>query len=135
MVKRVETWPRELSDYLSERKKIPFEWGKNDCLLFVAYGVARLTGKIFYKEYEGYNDEAGALDVLKLHGGVEGIINKHLGPGNRNVLTARRGDVGVAKMPEITAGLIDDSGQFLVVVTPAGIRRVPLAKVWRVWSY
>lgn len=115
---------------------MPFEWGVNDCLAFVAKGVSQLTGIDMYGPYSAYYDEATANQMLKENGGAEGIISKSLGhSGSRDIMHAGRGDVVIAKLPLVTAGLVDDTGQHIAFVTEQGLRRVPLKYAWRVWSY
>lgn len=135
MVKRFENWPMLLSEYIKERKKAPFQWGYNDCLMFVSHGVERLTGHNFYEPYSNYTDEAGAKEVLAQNGGVIGIIKTCLGQGTTNILTAKRGDVAIIKLPEITAALVDDTGQSILVITEQGWSKLPLSRASRIWSY
>jgi hypothetical protein len=136
MVTRSDNWPDLLAAYLKERKHMPFEWGVNDCMAFVAKGVEALTGEDFFALYNDYHDEESAKVMLENNGGPSGIIATCLGHnGTRNILTAKRGDVVIAKLPEITGGLVDDSGQNIVFVTQQGLGRLPLNRAWRVWSY
>ena len=135
MVKRVENWPLLLSEFLTEKKNQPFEWGVHDCLQFVARGVERLTGVDFYKDYPSYNTKEAAAEMLAENKGVAGIINACLGTGSRHVLKAKRGDVVVAKMPELTAGLVDDTGRYIIMLTEAGWQKFPLQVAWKFWSY
>lgn len=136
VLQRDENWPLLLSSYLSERKDMPFIWGENDCLMFTSHLVELLTGVNFYYPYQTYHDEAGAVKVLEDNGGVVGIINKCLGQGKRDILNAKRGDVVIFKSPEITSGVVDDSGRFIVSVSrDGGLMRLPLKSAWRYWSY
>jgi hypothetical protein len=114
---------------------MPFKWGYNDCILFSAKGYEALTGIDYYSQYLGYSTENGARSRLKENGGFEGIIGQHIGPGHRHILKAKRGDVVLLKIPDLTCGLVDDSGQFVVAPGPQGIKRLPLTKAWRIWSY
>lgn len=132
---RKENWAMLLSDYLKSRKAMPFIWGENDCLMFAAKAVEAITGESLYAGYPVYATEAEAVSILENHGGVVGIISKSLGGGGRNVLTAKRGDVAIVKMPEITAGIVDDSGRSVALIAKEGLIRVPLSKAWRIWSY
>lgn len=132
---RHEDWPKRLSQYLADKMKAPFEWGVNDCIMFGAKGIEALTGVNHYQEYVGYTDEQGAKELLKQNGGIEGIVSKHLGPGHRNILKAKRGDMVLLKIDGFTCGLIDDSGQFIAAVTEEGLTRIPLKRAWRIWSY
>ena len=38
------SWKTELVDYVNSRKEMPFEWGVNDCMLFLAGGVKIKSG-------------------------------------------------------------------------------------------
>lgn len=135
MVERLENWPMLLSGYLKERHKTPFEWGVNDCMSFVAKAVEALTGEDFFQHYSDYTDEESAKTMLENNGGAKGIITACLGNPSRSIMTARRGDVVIVRMPQITGGIVDDSGQRIALVTPEGLTRVPLNKATHVWSY
>lgn len=135
MVNRLEDWPKRLSAFLDERRDMPFEWGKNDCLTFLAKGAEAMTGNDYYSKYEGYASEQEANEKLKEHGGIIKIIESYVGSGTRNILKAHRGDVAVVKCPELMAGIVDDSGRYVAVVTKEGLRRFPLEKAWRIWRF
>lgn len=132
---RLEDWPKRLSQYIASRRAMNFKWGENDCILFAAKGYEALTGVDYYSQYLPYSTEKQAREILEKHGGFEGIIAQHIGPGHRKILKAKRGDVVLLKMPDLTCGLVDDSGQFVVAPGKDGFKRVPLSKAWRVWSY
>lgn len=134
MVTRVENWPILFSSFLEERRYMPFEWGKNDCLTFVADALKCITGNDYYKEYSGYSTEEEAYQKLEENGGIIEIINKHFGNGTKNVLKAGRGDIGIVKCPKLMAGIVDDSGRHIVLVTETGLRRFPLEKSIKVWK-
>lgn len=139
-LKRVEQWPRELSAFLRERSSMPFVWGQNDCLMYPADLVLRLTGVDPAVKWRGkYSTEAEAKELLKIHGGVDGIITEGLGfRGDRNVKTGGRGDIVMVKTKwGITGGVIDDTGaRFAVpVATDGNTVRMPLDLAWRVWRY
>ena len=135
MVKRFDDWPKRLSAYLRERQPMAFEWGTNDCMMFAARAVYALTGHDYFTEYAGYSDEASAAEALKKHRGVAGIITACLGQGSDKVLTARRGDVVLVKWPDFTAGIVDDSGARIALVSKEGLVRIPLSNAIRVWGY
>lgn len=132
---RKDNWPILFSEYLKERMKMPFEWGKNDCMNFVAKGVEAITGCDFFATYDGYSTEEEAKVFIDEKGGIVAMISEHLGPGHRNPLLAHRGDVVIVKRPEITGGLVDDSGSKIAVVSEQGLIRLPLSSAWRIWSY
>lgn len=143
MVTRRHGWPIFLSNYLHERMSMPFEWGKNDCMAFVSNAVYALTLHDFFPEFSNYKDQESAVEMLKANGGPAGIISKCLGhKGSNNMLMAGRGDVVIAKLPDIetgelviTGGIVDDSGRFFRVAQPGGLIRYPLSSALRYWSY
>ncbi len=132
---RLPDWPMRLSNYLTERRNMPFAWGSNDCVMFAAHAVEALTGINHYAEYEGYTTEAEALEIIAENGGMSALIDKHLSISHNNILKAKRGDLVLAKMPSHTMGVVDDSGQFVVFVTPEGLIRKHIKCAWRIWSY
>jgi hypothetical protein len=135
MVARHVNWSRRLGDFLKSRRNMPFEWGTNDCLAFAGAAVHAITGDDYFAEYKGYTDEEGAKALLEKHGGVKGIISRHLGAGLGNYRLAKRGDIVMVRIPHDTAGVVDDSGQRILVVTPTGTVALPISKAVRVWSY
>lgn len=135
MVKRLEDWPMRLSNFLNDRRDMPFEWGVNDCLTFLAKGAEAMTGINYYEKYSGYSTEQEANEKLKEYGGIKAIIDSYLGPGSKNILKAKRGDVALVKCPEYMAGIVDDSGRFVALVSKNGLIRVPLEKASRVWGF
>lgn len=114
---------------------MPFEWGVNDCLAFVAKGVERLSGIDFYQHYSDYTDEQTADEMLNRNNGVEGIITACLGKGRADILKAKRGDVVIVRAPKLMAGLVDDSGQWVMVVSEKGMIKLPLRNIIKYWSY
>lgn len=135
MVARAENWPKLLSAYLAERRYMPFEWGANDCMTFAGKGVEALTGHDYYTAYSDYSDEASANAMLAANGGIQGIITACLGAGTDKIKTARRGDIALVRLPSETAGIVDDTGQRIALVSKDGMLRVPLSKAVRVWGY
>lgn len=141
MVKRrYENWPLLLSGFLRERRDMEFIWGKNDCVIFAADCVLRLTGFDPAERWRGsYSTEKEAVVLLRRHGGVTGFVNEGLGfRGTRETLTASRGDVVVCKTSwGVMAGIVDDSGEKIAVpqTNQKTLVRFPLSEAWRVWKY
>lgn len=133
-MKRLENWDKLLSDYLTAMRFTPFKWGENDCVLFAVKGVEAMTGVNTYQEYLGYKSKTGALRIIRDGGGIDAIVSKHFGPGHRNVMKAKRGDLVLIKDTDMRLGLVDDSGQFALVPADNGLVKEKLSKVWRVWS-
>lgn len=133
-MKRFEDWPRRLSEFLDQHREKPFVWGENDCVYFVGKAVEALTGEDHYTEYV-YETEQEASQIMSDNGGIAGLIKKALGKGHSNIYSAKRGDIVIMKLPEITAGVVDDSGEYIASLSKDGITRLPLKRAWRVWSY
>lgn len=131
---RVGNWPKLLSLYITEKRTEPFKWGDNDCLMFIAKWLEICTGRNIYDEYLGYSTEEQANIILQQNGGAEAILTKSLGPGSRKYLSAKRGDIVIIKLPLDTAGIVDDSGQFVVAVGFDGLMKFPLKMIWKVWN-
>lgn len=64
-MRRFESWPILLSDFIEDRRNKPFQWGQNDCCLFVADWILLCTGVDFAKDARGtYSTEFGAKRTL-----------------------------------------------------------------------
>lgn len=123
---------------------MPFAWGQNDCMAFVAKGVEALTGYDFFELYSDYSDEASARIMLENNGGPYGIITACLGEGSKKILSAKRGDVVLVNAPayvgglvedSLAGGIIDDTGLRVAVVSKDGLVRLPLHLAVRYWGY
>lgn len=130
---RLDNWQRLFAEYLSDKTSEPFEWGKNDCILFGAGAVEAITGVNFYNQYLGYKSEAEAYEIIENNGGIEGLISKHLGAFDTNYLAARRGDLVMFMLPYKTIGVVDNSGEKIACLTEKGMARIPLNKAKKIW--
>ncbi len=130
---RHQNWQRRFSEFLSEHKKMPFQWGENDCVLFVGKSVKAITDQDFYSQYH-YSNEEEAKKIIEDNGGIKGLISKALGDPHTNYKKAKRGDAVLMKLPEITAGVVDDSGAWIVSLTKTGTLKLPLRNAIYVWS-
>lgn len=132
---RLPGWERAFSNYLAQMKNEEFNWGVNDCVLFACRGCEVITGVNLYDEYLGYSTEEEADLIIEKNGGFTGLVGKHLGPGHRDFMKAKRGDFAMVLMPKPCLGLIDDSGQFIAIVSEKGFARIPISKARRIWTY
>ena len=80
-----------LEAFLLERRDMPFEWGKNDCCLFVADAVKAMYGYDYAANLRGYRTRYGAARRLYKAGGLSTLIDSILSPTSPHL--ARRGDV------------------------------------------
>lgn len=140
VVRRVEQWPAELSAFLRDRRTMPFQYGVNDCLLFPADAVFRMSGVDFAAPWRGkYETEEQAKAILADNGGVQVMITDALGfKGTKSLLTAKRGDVVMANTKwGVMGGIVDDTGQRVAVPMTGDecFIRLPLNLAWRVWSW
>lgn len=105
---RFPDWPERLANIIETRRKAGFLFGSNDCCTWAADVVLALTGDDPAAEYRGtYDDERGALQLIRDAGGMRGLVNlpeKH--PG-----LAQRGDVVLAVVESReTFGIADVGG-------------------------
>lgn len=65
-LQRLPDWETRLSDYLVTIADTAFEWGWNDCLMFVAGAIDAVTGQDPATEHRGqYRSQTGAARYLK----------------------------------------------------------------------
>lgn len=78
-------------DYIVERARQPFVWGKTDCVQFAAGMIERLTGVM--PQLPEYSSESEAKRVLVSLGGLEAAVSKWLGPAQRDLRLCGDGDI------------------------------------------
>jgi len=87
---RVNAWPERLAEFIESRRRMPFQWGANDCALFAADCVLALTGTDLAADRRGYTTELEAARLVRDAGGMKGLaahlVEKHIG-------LVQRGDV------------------------------------------
>lgn len=137
MVTRVKQWQNVLSDHLKDQANVPFQWGVNDCMSSLAKYFEKMTDQVdqIWPEFAGYTTEEEAKAVIAAHGGIIAIINRFAGKNHSLPRKAQRGDIVVVTMPELTGGIVDDTGQRIALVTAKGLIRIPLSKAIQIWSF
>lgn len=138
--RRIENWPKILSAMLKDRANMPWEWGRNDCLMFPADIVNALTGFDPAARWRGkYSNQIEAMNILAGYGGIRELIDDALGfKGSESILQAARGDAVVMLTPEgEMAGVVDDTGERIAVpITDKGtLVRFPLYRAVMIWKY
>lgn len=138
MTRRVSNWPRHLADYLESRHDMPFEWGKNDCCLFVADWLVILTGIDPADELRGtYDDAATAGVILESHGGLESMVSARFaadGWHDEPPVFAQRGDIVTCDTPD-GVGLGVCAGSTIAMPGKSGLVHAPMTlarKAWRI---
>lgn len=133
---RLENWPILFSQYIQERKEMPFAWGSNDCMAFIAYGVGRLTGQDFFSKYSGYTNRESAEAIIESFGGMVQILDDELGPHHTNFRKAGRADVILTKEgKQMIAGMVDENAEKILCISDRGLVKVPLNEALMIWSY
>lgn len=93
-MKRHTDWTLRLTDFIKRKRYTPFQWGANDCCLFVADVAHAMTGNDPANTFRGkYKSELGAMKALKRQGfeTIDAVLTHAFGnPISR--LEVRRGD-------------------------------------------
>jgi hypothetical protein len=131
-MKRWHDWPRRLADFIEERRGAPFGFGCNDCCLFAADAVQRMTGKDFAEEYRGYETPLEAARLLERHGGVCSIAQDFLGESIAPEF-AQRGDVVAVLTDDNRKALGICLGENYAGPGPRGLVFRPMAEAVMAW--
>lgn len=127
---RVAIWEEALSDYISNKRDEPFQYGVNDCCMFAAGAVEAMTGVDPMEEFKGtYSDLRGSIKVLKEIG--EGDLETTLDNKFEEVAIsyAQRGDLAFF---DESVGVI--MGSFAYFVSDEGLERIPREMWEKCWS-
>jgi len=131
---RLPDWQLRLDALVTERLKVPFTWGNNDCALFAADAVLAMTGHDLASDMRDHRSARQALETIRRHGGLPAIVTSALGPSCA-AGAARQGDV-VALMEGKHVGLaICIDSEMAVGPSRRGLVMLPMAKAlcsWRV---
>lgn len=134
---RTEGWESRLAALVEERRRVPFQWGANDCTLFAADAVLAITGFDTATNHRGwYSDRASALRHLaRGWRSLEALATYNLGPPIEP-LRAMRGDVALGLWATDTFGrqaLGVVLGRHVVTPGPAGLVFNSLRTAIRAW--
>lgn len=67
-----------LAQYITQHLTTPFEWGKHDCVLFVAGWISIKSGKDMLEGVPKWTSAKGALKLVKELGGIEKLVEDRL---------------------------------------------------------
>lgn len=132
---RKSDWEQRLADFIAKSRARPYEYGRHDCLLFIADAVRAITGKDHARGHRGkYKNETGALRRLKSlgHDRPEELLDKLF--KEKPVGFAQRGDIVLASdgIPAVCMGA------FAVSVGQEGYQeglvRVPRSDWVKAWK-
>jgi hypothetical protein len=140
-MKRLEDWPEKLFSFLAERANTPFEWGKQDCCLFVCDATLMMTGIDLAADFRGsYSDALSAARAVKEYAGagVEALAEKMAAAHGIQEIPpayAQRGDVVLFDTTEYgeTLGIVGMMGFEIVSTGICGLRYLPIAEALRAW--
>lgn len=100
-LQRKSKWEQDLFDFMKSKINDPYEWGRNDCILFAADAVEVMTGHDFAAGRRGtYDGPIGAARIIR-EAGVEDVaefVALHL--PEISVASAGRGDVVICWGPD-----------------------------------
>ena len=80
-------------EYISTNRHLPFEWGKNDCVLFAARWVHITTGRDPLAGVAPWENETGARRAVLRVGGLEKVMDQRFRRINPNF--AMDGDLAI----------------------------------------
>jgi hypothetical protein len=140
---RIANWDTVAFDpFLNERASQAFAWGENDCALFVADGIERMTGIDIAAEFRGrYESEEQAwATIATITGGstledaAAWCARRHEMPEWLMPPFAQRGDMVIVEDEgRLISGLVHLSGRHVVTVGERGLKRLAIAAVVRAW--
>ena len=127
---RFEGWESKLNQAIEQTGE--FQWGTNDCCMFVVRVVEAITGEDHGKPYRGYKTAKGAASRLLKHGGVDGLATKEFGEP-KPPLMAKRGDVvSFETNGEIALGIC--VGDKIAAVSEDGLFTFSMKNAIKAWS-
>src|SRR3989442_3605961 len=98
-MRRHDGWPRLLESFIESRRHVPFQWGKNDCVLFSCDAVLVTTGEDlargFRDTYDTPRSAIKAMHFLEASsvGELADVFSARLGLRAVPACFAHRGDV------------------------------------------
>jgi hypothetical protein len=88
---RQHDWVAQMWSCIEDHGDAVFAWGVNDCCLFTARVIDRMTGTDHELDLQAaYSDEATALAYIASHGDLQTAVSSHLGAPAAG--RAQRGD-------------------------------------------
>lgn len=141
-MERRDNWEHFLSEFLFKRKNSSFRYGRNDCCLFVADAIEKMTGVDPAESFRGkYKTRSGANNMLlQFSGGsiLETVKKLTLNYGMPEIDPnyAGRGDIALVygEMGD-ALGIIDMTAEKVAIPGKKGLVFFPtiaIKKAWRV---
>ena len=145
-VTRLPDWPERLVDYFTSMKEAPFEWGKNDCILFALGAAQAITGMDTAKDFRGlYKNAIGAARIMRKRFGTTDlseaadVFKAEWGSEEVPILFAQRGDIVEADVVSAeggtgpSLGVVDLDGIHALFAGPSGAFKIKITDCRRAW--
>lgn len=128
---RYRDWQSRLAQYLAGREAMPFEWGSNDCAMFVCSAIEAISGFDPGHAVRGYGNEREAARIVKSLGGMPGV-GHHLFGQEIHPMQAQVGDVGLIEIDGRESFALC-GGSLWLGPGLEGITRVPINVALAAW--
>jgi hypothetical protein len=140
MLRRLDGWPGLLESFIHSRRYAPFQWGKNDCVLFSCDAALVMTGEDLARGFrDTYDTARGAVKTMHLLGAssvgeLADIFAARLGLRVLPATFAQRGDV-VLLNRELgeSLGIVALSGIDVWAPAEEGLAEIPIREGLRAW--
>ena len=139
-MERRENWEHFLSEFIFKRKDSSFKYGQNDCCLFVADAVEKITGVDIAEEFRGqYTTKAEAYKLLMNFSGgaVEETfktLSRQYGFHEISPNYAGRGDIVLVEGEMGDAvGIVDMTGEQVAIPARKGLISFPMIAIRKAW--
>jgi hypothetical protein len=133
---KVPSWVERLNFYILEHQWEPYEWGKQDCVLFTLNAVLAMTGRDPIPEYraEPWKTKEQAMAMLEAEGGLIAGMDKRF--DRRGHLEFSRGDPVLTRDAEGEPSLGICAGRSIAVAGFEEVLYMPMSQqnapiVWR----
>jgi hypothetical protein len=117
-----------LSEYITRHLRVPFFWGKHDCVLFALGWVRISSGVDHLAGYPVWKSERQARRIVRDGGGLEALLDKHFDRINPHLAA----DGALALRDDC---LCLFSGAHIVGAGPDGLTFVKRTEATCAWRY
>lgn len=123
-------WQQRMAEFIRIKKSQPFEWGVNDCFLFVSDGILAIGGIDISKDIRGtYNNEFSGMRLMNKGAGIE-ALDFHL--ERKPLSLATVGDVGLFNGEREMFGMIGHNHG--IGISKKGYDVMPISDLKICWS-
>lgn len=127
---RLWNWQQNLANLIKQKKTEPFEWGVNDCFLFVADAIKSINGlDVAYNIRGTYGNEFSGMRLMLEGVGIE-ALDLHF--ERKPTAMAAIGDVGLFVDDREMFGVIGHGHG--IVVSKTGYDVISIEKLKICWS-